>query len=541
VSELADHPNRLLVTATPEGGETYAEVAHEAIFRRWGKLREWIAAEREFLIWRSGLERDRRRWNEAPEASKDDALLLGLALAQAQGWLVQRGEDLTRVDRVFIDLSQTAEHDRREARRQLEIERIKTEEEMERLRAKNEVQAQKERAEVARLRAERQARKRRNRSFAGIAVVVFAFLIWAGYVAYEKSMASQAVQLIVNSAQKLLDKLVETVEHGDITANGADDMLKVTGDIVKQARDVESTKRTNGLLINLGYTASDIYATLGKNTQAYDSAKVGRDLAEKLRAADPDDQDALRRLYDGIWRMGDAISSRGGDEATQEKALMEFQEAERLATRLADLAPGNLAHQRDRERIQLKIGDVRLTEDKPDAAIDEYNKALAIIRSAVVSAPDDRDLQRDFANTRRRIGQAFVAKNDFDRALVEFRVALEIRTGLAQGDRADDALQSTLATTHRDVANVFERRGELDAALEQYRLAIAIQERLIAKDSGNATWQFSIAVSDAGMASLLRRQHDLSGALELYRKAHAFRQALALKDPSNPAGRIVSP
>ena len=30
VSELADHPHRLLVTATPEAGETYAEVAHEA-------------------------------------------------------------------------------------------------------------------------------------------------------------------------------------------------------------------------------------------------------------------------------------------------------------------------------------------------------------------------------------------------------------------------------------------------------------------------------------------------------------------------------
>ena len=36
VSELADHPNRLLVTATSEAGETYAEVAHEAVFRRWG-------------------------------------------------------------------------------------------------------------------------------------------------------------------------------------------------------------------------------------------------------------------------------------------------------------------------------------------------------------------------------------------------------------------------------------------------------------------------------------------------------------------------
>ena len=54
VSELADHPNRLLVTASStaqqqdesesgqEIGTTYAEVAHEAIFRRWDKLREWI-------------------------------------------------------------------------------------------------------------------------------------------------------------------------------------------------------------------------------------------------------------------------------------------------------------------------------------------------------------------------------------------------------------------------------------------------------------------------------------------------------------------
>ena len=44
VSELADYPNRLLVTITTEAGETYAEVAHEAIFRRWDKLREWIAS-----------------------------------------------------------------------------------------------------------------------------------------------------------------------------------------------------------------------------------------------------------------------------------------------------------------------------------------------------------------------------------------------------------------------------------------------------------------------------------------------------------------
>ena len=70
VSDLADYPNRLLITATSEAGESYAEVAHEAIFGRWDKLREWIAAERDFLAWRSGLEAARRAWQTMPESSR---------------------------------------------------------------------------------------------------------------------------------------------------------------------------------------------------------------------------------------------------------------------------------------------------------------------------------------------------------------------------------------------------------------------------------------------------------------------------------------
>ncbi len=125
VSELADHPYRLLITGTPEAGETavtpqtnathvkgtpvagepYAEVAHEAIFRRWGKLREWIAAEREFLAWRSGLEAAQRAWHAAPDGAKNNALLMGLALTQGQGWLAKRADDLSQADREFIDRS----------------------------------------------------------------------------------------------------------------------------------------------------------------------------------------------------------------------------------------------------------------------------------------------------------------------------------------------------------------------------------------------------------------------------------------------------
>jgi hypothetical protein len=69
---------------------------------RTPKLRDWIGAEREFLAWRSGLEGDRRAWQAAREGSKNDALLLGLALAQAHSWLAKRAEDIPAADRAFI-------------------------------------------------------------------------------------------------------------------------------------------------------------------------------------------------------------------------------------------------------------------------------------------------------------------------------------------------------------------------------------------------------------------------------------------------------
>jgi formylglycine-generating enzyme required for sulfatase activity len=135
ISELADHPNRLLITAargaaatpapavispdSPAGGETYAEVAHEAIFRRWETLREWIAAEREFLAWRSGLEAARRAWAATPDRSKNDALLMGLPFAQAKNWLTKRREDLSVADQRFIDQSAKAEQRRRRRTRAL--------------------------------------------------------------------------------------------------------------------------------------------------------------------------------------------------------------------------------------------------------------------------------------------------------------------------------------------------------------------------------------------------------------------------------------
>ena len=147
------------------------------------------------------------------------------------------------------------------------------------------------------------AHKRRNAwSRAAATAGVLAFLAYWGYSTYEdqsrrqqatidkltmeqqrlateqhRVIATRNFELAVKSAQKLLDKLSTSVDRGDITVNGANDMLQVANEIVEQVHKVEITPKTIALLVNLGHTAHDIHMALGNITQAYESAKKARD------------------------------------------------------------------------------------------------------------------------------------------------------------------------------------------------------------------------------------------------------------------------
>jgi hypothetical protein len=62
-----------------------------------GQLREWIAAERELLTWRSGLETARRAWRATPDKSKGDALLIMVVAGILYAWWQQRGSEVGRL------------------------------------------------------------------------------------------------------------------------------------------------------------------------------------------------------------------------------------------------------------------------------------------------------------------------------------------------------------------------------------------------------------------------------------------------------------
>ena len=115
VQKLADH--RLIVTnRDPEGQET-AEVVHEALIRTWGQLRGWMQADRTFRAWQERLRAALRQWQES--GRDDGALLRGVPLAEAEGWLAERSAALNTAEAQFIHASLAA-RDAEQAQRQRE-------------------------------------------------------------------------------------------------------------------------------------------------------------------------------------------------------------------------------------------------------------------------------------------------------------------------------------------------------------------------------------------------------------------------------------
>lgn len=96
------------------GGQA-VEITHEALLRRWPRLREWIDQDRAGLLVRQELEDAAASW--AREGKDAGGLYGGVRLASAQGWAADPGHlrELTQAGRDFLAASQRRR--RRGARR----------------------------------------------------------------------------------------------------------------------------------------------------------------------------------------------------------------------------------------------------------------------------------------------------------------------------------------------------------------------------------------------------------------------------------------
>jgi energy-coupling factor transporter ATP-binding protein EcfA2 len=86
------------------------EVAHEAIIREWPLLQQWLSQNRDWLQVRREISDAAELWqNENGDPARlYRGSILNRALAQAEHWRSQSGQQLTKFEQSFLDISQQA-------------------------------------------------------------------------------------------------------------------------------------------------------------------------------------------------------------------------------------------------------------------------------------------------------------------------------------------------------------------------------------------------------------------------------------------------
>ncbi|MCL4298629.1 MAG: protein kinase [Anaerolineae bacterium] len=118
------------------------EVAHEALLREWGRLREWLDASRNDIRMQRLLATAAAEWREADQDAS--FLLRGTRLEQFAGWAANTDLALTSEERTFLEASLAARKARQaeeEARRRRELETAQKLAETEKQRAEEQAQA----------------------------------------------------------------------------------------------------------------------------------------------------------------------------------------------------------------------------------------------------------------------------------------------------------------------------------------------------------------------------------------------------------------
>jgi tetratricopeptide (TPR) repeat protein len=91
------------VAVASDQRQRMVEIAHEALVRRWPRLKQWLEEDREILVWRQRLGSIIQGWQQT---GRDDGFLLrGSLLDEAKLWLNRRANDLTPEEKDFINAS----------------------------------------------------------------------------------------------------------------------------------------------------------------------------------------------------------------------------------------------------------------------------------------------------------------------------------------------------------------------------------------------------------------------------------------------------
>jgi tetratricopeptide (TPR) repeat protein len=319
----------------------------------------------------------------------------------------------------------------------------------------------------------------------------------------------------VANAKVFLDRTLSALIAGDLRVAAAVGMENAAHLAVTSIQSAEKqhagqptfkpSPSTLGLEIALHNTATDILIKHKGSDLARDRADKAKRLAEELVARDPDKDEWQGLLYASKFRYADVVA-----EEDTKTALAEYRSARDIAQKLADKAPGEGERQYHLAFSTVKIGEMFRDSGRFEEARDELRKGLQIAEKLAVDHTDNAEWQAYAPSTMSKIAHVLskLPVADLEEALRLYDAALSRQNALVEKfqGRGNAVLVSNRVSTRRGRAEVLGLSRRWTEANAEFDRVIAGREELANADRDNVTSLEYLAADYRRFALSLARQ-----------------------------------
>ncbi len=492
--------------------ESVVEVTHEALFKAWPDLDQWLLEEQAFL---TDLERIRGAhdvWMQAAPEEKPKALLQGLLLTRSRDWMLRYPQRFTGRD-------------------------------MEALRAFIAESAAAEDAERARLQAQEARTRRMERMlFRGAiaASVVMAILaIGAGVAAFmaikSEERAARNFELTIDQSDALITKL--STELRDRVGISQDVIRRILGLIENQmdalAKVDQNSRRLAVSRANMLSAFVENYIELGDLQKAKERAEECAGIVRPLRNAKDQDTEVTHKLAGCLEMLANALAAR----SLFNDSIKAYQESIALRRELLASDPRNTERQRELGHVLTYYAFAEMVANNLPKALASAHETVAITKALAEKDRQNALWMREYIDSLNVNSMALHAKGELVDSIKGYTAAIRIGQELVRKDQGNATLRRFLSNILANLSDVLFQLSYNDQALTALNRSVNLKRRLNAADADNATWDYelSLALVKLGRSQFALKKYD--EALTSFNESRTRMKALLSRDPGNALRR----
>ncbi len=288
----------------------------------------------------------------------------------------------------------------------------------------------------------------------------------------------------------------------------------------------------------------DTIANLPGSTPARELlVKRALEYLDSLAQESNGDPSLQRDLISAYLKVGNVLGNPNnanlGDTAG---ALQSYRKALAIAERLRAANPDDAQAYRFLGGISEKMSDVQAGTGDILGAVESARRSLAISRAIAETTPTNMEARQYLAISHIKLGDVlgnsnFANLGDQAGAMQNYRLSSEILEYLYGTDSANPKTRRLLGLIYERIGTMLELDGKVEEALNTYRKSLAIREPLAAAYPTNTDAVRDAAVAHEKIGNIMTAKGELREALESRRKSLEIFQSLVHADPQNVQAR----